>query len=320
MPSSRCTSWTRSGKRCRLRTSGVHCHVHRDRPVPGPTPIAALFQPGEVCVTKRGPRCSHVHASGKRSWQSESTGCHWGRPLECQEIVRIAANMEKPLSAAESRRVDRAIASDEFQSLRPGKWLNDEAINRYFSLLLIRARRGIGKNLIIHHSFLSRKFASLSEKGKLRWVRKTKNTFCTTTVNDAELVLVPIHVENNHWILLTADLQRKQLRVLDSLCGRVSESVVEGVIQWLRMLYPAETWFTFPNVVFGDLGVQRDGYNCGVFMCKIAEYLALGLRVKWTSGRSDHARRRMVLDLLQNSHEIAAVMNVPDFGDAIVID
>ena len=262
-----------------------------------------------------------MHASGKRSWQPKSTGCHWERPLTCQEIVRISANMEKPLSTAESRRVDRAIASDNgFQSLLPGEWLNDEAINRYFSLLLIRAKRGIGKNLIIHHSFLSRKFASLSEKGKLRWVRKTKKSFCTTTVNDAELVLVPIHVENNHWILLTADLQRKQLRVLDSLCGRVSEPVVEGVIQWLRMLYPVETWFTFANVVFGNLGVQRDGYNCGVFTCKIAEYLALGLRVKWTSGRSDRARRRMVLDMLQNSREIADVMNVDDFGDTIAID
>ena len=78
---------------------------------------------------------------------------------------------------------------------------------------------------------------------------------------------------------------------------------------WLRMRWQAQNMGeppypeVLPMIVMGRdvVPMQRNGSDCGVFVCRMAECLAQGVRMEFTQLDMPYFRRLTVLELRQGS-------------------
>jgi hypothetical protein len=112
------------------------------------------------------------------------------------------------------------------------------------------------------------------------------------TVDDLQRdIIVPINLNNAHWIFVKLDPRAKSFYIVDSY--RIERTLVQDLIKkWYKELYNSinrsnipcdiDTW----NVVWGqqlpqNLPIQLDGTSCGVFVAITIYYLLVNHR--WPS-------------------------------------
>ena len=109
-----------------------------------------------------------------------------------------------------------------------------------------------------------------------------------------EMLLFPINCNNQHWILAVINLNERQFQCYDSQGGK-HEQVLAHLRQWLQDEHRARkdsqldlsSWedVFYPVSLLPTstaMPAQTNGKDCGVFVCKLAEHLALGYLVEFT--------------------------------------
>lgn len=271
----------------------------------------------------------------------------------------VEAPMLKPLTTEEHMLVDGltkgkshsdALATNpmanitlhrsDFKRLRGARWLNDELLNSYVALINTRNRlhsersKGNGGTKLRPRTYMFNTYfytrlvsTGYDYAGVARWSRRAK-----MDVLQQDLILVPVNLGNNHWILSGIDLANQCFLYLDSLYGRDSSDVVPALKQWLGdevndkhgsakaknlavgsweiRLNKYNFWRPPPAGQGGlvDCGQppkrrqlkiprQGDGGSCGVFTAKIADCLAMGCNIYFGQKDIKLIRSRMALDL-----------------------
>jgi Ulp1 family protease len=129
-----------------------------------------------------------------------------------------------------------------------------------------------------------------------------------STLFDFDCAFIPIHATISHWCLAVIQFQQKCITYYDSKreCPPTDHGVLQNLLSYLldlgsmvNRVQDASRWTTSIALQSPQ---QRGDNDCGVFVCKIAEYLSKGclLPVTFTLSDINCFRSRMLLDILSS--------------------
>jgi len=112
----------------------------------------------------------------------------------------------------------------DVQTLLKDHWLNDNIINGYMKLLQLRdAEKEKGPSCHFCKTFLTTYlYPSYNYKNVRRWTlpKRLKNWGqVKESILDCDLIFFPVNRGGVHWILVVADLRKKELTYYDSMCA-----------------------------------------------------------------------------------------------------
>ncbi|CAI0466745.1 unnamed protein product [Linum tenue] len=213
-------------------------------------------------------------------------------------------NRRKLLVAHTNSGID--ITGEVLQCLSPGAWLNDEVINVYLELLKEREKREPPKFLKCHfcNTFFYKKLLGGDKKvydyrAVKRWTTERKLGYMLV---DCEKIFIPIHREI-HWCLAIINKRDRKFQYLDSLKGRdlhvlknLARYYVDEVKDKSKVDIDLSEWeYEFPE----DLPEQLNGYDCGMFMIKYADFYSRGLGLCFSQENMPYFRLRTAKEILR---------------------
>lgn len=228
-------------------------------------------------------------------------------PLTEEEEAQVkqafsVSNRRMVLVAHENSNIE--ITAQHFQCLRPGAWLNDEVINVYLELLKEREKRDPNKFLKCHffNTFFYKKLISgngYDYKSVRRWTTQRKLGY---GLIDCDKIFVPVHKEI-HWCLAVINKKEEKFQYLDSLKGKDTH-----VMKVLARYYADEVKDKSGKVInvsswkhefVEDLPEQENGFDCGVFMIKYADFYSRGLELCFSQEHMPYFRLRTAKEILR---------------------
>ncbi|XP_046487627.1 sentrin-specific protease 1 [Neodiprion pinetum] len=189
------------------------------------------------------------------------------------------------------------ITRKDIHTLSGLNWLNDEVINFYMNLLIVRGNSG-GNFPKVHalNTFFYPKLLSGGHSSLKRWTRKVD-------IFSKEMLVVPIHL-GMHWCMSIVDFRDKTIRYFDSMGGS-NPKCLNALKQYLqdesldkkKQPYDMTGW-KLENVK--DIPQQMNGSDCGVFSCMFAEYLCANKRLTFSQEDMPYFRNKMVYEILKS--------------------
>ncbi|MES1907584.1 MAG: hypothetical protein MHM6MM_000676 [Cercozoa sp. M6MM] len=242
-----------------------------------------------------------------------------------------------PLSEADSAAEQRALSSagpivtkfniailpEHMQRLCPGQWLNDELVNFYMSMINERSNafkwtsgktkpeitRKDGIKVFAWSSFFYERLSrnGYTFKNVARWTKKQH-----VDVFALDLMIVPINRSNVHWTMATVDFRDKTVRYYDSMHNDGAD-VRENLLSFLQdefvntrrphrceelgvaeIPFDRSEWTTEA----AKCPKQSNGFDCGMFVCKFADFLSDELPVEEvTQERMTYFRKRAYAEI-----------------------
>lgn len=187
-----------------------------------------------------------------------------------------------------------SVTRHSLKRLRPMTYLNDEVINYIFMTLAHREETfTIPSSSSRYYYFKSHFVSRLLDEGKTdaynydnvkNWSKRMpgRNIFLF------EKVFIAIHLKlQNHWALALIMIEEKRIHYLDPM-GLDGTRYVNAIIQYLHdeskqnsfgdESFNVSEW----EAVHSDIRKscrQRNGFDCGVFVCIYAELLSMGFPI-----------------------------------------
>lgn len=154
----------------------------------------------------------------------------------------------------------------------------------------------------IIHTFNTFFFLALTTQGYNRVNRWTKNV----DIFDKKKLLFPIHLtEEDHWVLVCVDFMRKTITFYDSLgCDGYDYMKVIMTYIILEGEQKKNMHFCFNNWRLSNASecpLQENHWDCGVFLCMYAEYLARDVPFNFNQDMMISLRRTILLEI-KNKH------------------
>jgi sentrin-specific protease 1 len=176
-------------------------------------------------------------------------------------------------------------------------WLDDEIIN-FYGQLQVKVNKG-KKNIVFFDSFFFQTLINItnSKNGWKDWFNKAyqnnirvenydkliKRWTKKKSVLDSNLLMIPINLYSNHWVLACINFQEKRFEYYDS--NSVDKKDGLCILSVLRKYIDLESRdkkhknFDFRNWKIQNnesTPQQNNGKDCGVFVCKMMVDLAAG--------------------------------------------
>ncbi len=218
------------------------------------------------------------------------------------------------------------ITASNMAALADSEWLDDELINGYLERIMERNRlaRADAAAAASHNkmrllpptpvprihcfnSFLMVKLMTPSSVAEFdyasvrRWSKRAG-----VRILDLDKVFVPVHEHGNHWCLAVINVRDRRFEYYDSLggknpsCLKALRFFVENEHREHSPELPLDlsTWSDLvPDPYNGEMPLQRNGSDCGVFALKFAEYLAEDRDLSFSQSDMPYFRRRIALEL-----------------------
>ncbi|CAF0965043.1 unnamed protein product [Brachionus calyciflorus] len=118
------------------------------------------------------------------------------------------------------------------------------------------------------------------------------------------MAMIPININNNHWILCSIDNRLCKVSIYDSFVKEYPD-LIKNLREFLSLKYIQLYGVSLTNhwsfSYIKNIPVQRNGYDCGVFICKFGEYLSKGSdNFTFLSKDMDFFRKNIILSILNN--------------------
>lgn len=232
-------------------------------------------------------------------------------------VLCDSGNLYKQLS-----KVDGCVISGEdIRRLKPSCWLNDEIVNAYMALLSARSEGAaksnggviangmsvkVPKTRIMNSFFFSRLVEYNKREGRTKYdYSRVKRWTRRFDVFSYDMMLIPINQQNLHWTLGLVNFKDKTVEHLDSMGTGGSESVREHLMQWVRDEAADKKKDIELSKWKGraiDVPMQENSDDCGVFLCKYADFLCRGWnRFTFSQRHMNYFRSRIAHELLMGS-------------------
>jgi len=201
-------------------------------------------------------------------------------------------------------------------TLRPGTYLNDEAVSTYLRLLNTRDKiRTTATKTRPCHCFPTFLVTMLlqNDHGQApnysydlvrRWSRHVpgKSLFLL------DKIIFPINVNGNHWVCVMVSIPDRKIQYHDSLGGD-GRIFLESILQYLKDDHRYHNHTELPgdwsqSLIAGpetNTPKQANSFDCGVFVCAIADCLMRGQSLDFTQHQLAGFRDHIALALLQGS-------------------
>ncbi|KAL8273953.1 hypothetical protein Esti_002132 [Eimeria stiedai] len=215
------------------------------------------------------------------------------------------------------------ISVDVLRCLEGSNWLNDEVINFYFVFNLlnfehisdvIASLRSVCRCFFFSTFFYSKlsgpgddESTGYNYEGVKRWTRRQK-----VDIFEKDLIFIPLHLGQLHWTLGVIDMRqgKESIRFFDSLGGR-HKPLAGRMRRYLQdehkdkkgtPLQEHRSWYALPNGE-PERGTpqQQNGFDCGVFLCQIAECISDGREFDFDQRHISNMRLKMALDIVKGS-------------------
>ncbi|KAL5541864.1 hypothetical protein UlMin_009574 [Ulmus minor] len=227
-------------------------------------------------------------------------------PLTKEELMEVEqafrSNWKKVLVTHQSSNLE--ITAEMLQCLRPAAWLNDEVINLYLELLKEREKRDPKKYLKCHffNTFFYKKLiggSGYDYKSVRRWTTQKKLGY---SLIDCDKIFVPVHKEI-HWCLAVINKKDQKFQYLDSLKGGDRQVMkvlpryyVDEVKDKSGREIDVSSW---EHEFVQDLPEQKNGFDCGMFMIKYADFYSRGLGLCFKQEHMPYFRLRTAKEILK---------------------
>ncbi|KJP88727.1 hypothetical protein AK88_01608 [Plasmodium fragile] len=196
----------------------------------------------------------------------------------------------------------------QIKCLMDTKWLNDEVINFYMSMLQEYNTNNIKKDTANNFlpkifTFSTFFFQSLSSNGTYnynkvsRWTKRKK-----VDIFAFDLILIPLHVGGNHWTLGSINMKEKKIKLYDSLnmtntkfFEYMRRYIVDEMRDKKQMELDVSEWeYSLDGRSEVGIPCQENGYDCGVFTCMFAKCLSFNRRFDFSQRDIKEIRMKMV--------------------------
>ncbi|XP_043274907.1 sentrin-specific protease-like [Venturia canescens] len=188
------------------------------------------------------------------------------------------------------------ITRKDIHTLSGLNWLNDEVINFYMNLLIVRGTNS-DKYPKVHamNTFFYPKLLSGGHSSLKRWTRKVD-------VFAQDLLVVPIHL-GIHWCMSIIDFRNKTIRYFDSMGGSnptclnaLQKYLEDESLDKKKKPFDTSGW-KLESVT--KTPQQMNGSDCGVFSCMFAEYITANRKITFTQQDMPYFRNKMVYEILK---------------------
>ncbi|KAM8917076.1 sentrin-specific protease 2 isoform 2-T2 [Spinachia spinachia] len=239
---------------------------------------------------------SDTHSA--RAWHSD------------EDIPRLTKDMAAEVSCALAQSDPNIVLSSAFKlritqrdlaTLQEGGWLNDEVINFYLSLVMERCS-GEAPGLKIY-SFSTFFFPKLRGGGQAGGHTAVKRWTKAVDIFLYDLVLVPLHL-GVHWAMAVIDFKSKTVKSYDSM-GQRHDDVCSLLLLYLIEEHKVKKGreldspkWTVGSVKATEIPQQRNGSDCGVFVCKYADYMAKERPLSFKQCHMPVFRKLMIWEIL----------------------
>ncbi|NWI06938.1 SENP2 protease, partial [Tichodroma muraria] len=188
------------------------------------------------------------------------------------------------------------VTREDICTLQPQGWLNDRIMNFYMGLLVERSKKEGYPAVYAFNTFFYSKLSSTSHKGVKKWTKGVD-------IFEHDVILVPIHLRI-HWTLLVVDLREKTIKYFDSL-GQKGDHICKTVLKYLeeesrekRNIELTASEWTLHSMGTEEIPQQDNGSDCGVFVCKFADFISRDKPIIFTPEHMPYFRRKMVWEII----------------------
>ena len=143
------------------------------------------------------------------------------------------------------------IRVKDLETLQPGQWVNDEIINGYLALLLIRQMSGSEKlRVLFMNTFFYTKLTEINKKNPdgynykevKRWTKPSRLASGglpgAQNIFEADKVIIPVNLNNTHWTCVCVNMKEKRIEYYDSLYNLSrGGNVLENIEKYLQDEY-----------------------------------------------------------------------------------
>ncbi|XP_020366377.1 sentrin-specific protease 2-like isoform X1 [Rhincodon typus] len=211
------------------------------------------------------------------------------------EEVRKALDYGEPdevLSTGFKLRITRK----DISTLCNYNWLNDEIINFYMCLLMERSKDTSLPKVYAFSTFFYLKLHTGGYQAVKQWTKGID-------LFEKDLILVPVHL-GVHWCLTVADLRKKTILHLDSM-GQWNDDLCWTLLRYLQeesknkkgRRLDSSDW-VLRSMRSHEVPQQMNGSDCGVFVCKYADYIARDEQITFTQHDIPYFRMKMIWEIL----------------------
>lgn len=188
------------------------------------------------------------------------------------------------------------ITRKDIHTLSGLNWLNDEVINFYMNLLIVRGTNS-DKYPKVHamNTFFYPKLLSSGHSSLKRWTRKID-------IFAHDLLVVPIHL-GIHWTMSIIDFRDKSIRYFDSMGGSnptclaaLRKYLEDESLDKKKKPFNTNDW-KLESVK--KIPQQMNGSDCGVFSCMFAEFITANRKITFTQQNMPYFRNKMVYEILK---------------------
>jgi Ulp1 family protease len=165
-----------------------------------------------------------------------------------------------------------ALTYHDIYKYKNNLYTGDEVVSGFYYLL--DSKFGGGENKFFGTGFFTTCVQDFSIERKLTQFKKKFRT-------EWKKLFFPVNAHSNHWILLTADVDEKTVKVYDSL-GKSNETYTHLLLNIINQVKKKdEQWVVVDNTT-ANIQRQMDLVNCGWFTCWYAYQIATNNSVaKW---------------------------------------
>lgn len=191
------------------------------------------------------------------------------------------------------------VLRKDIQTLQGLNWLNDEIINAYMSLIVMRSKKMGYKKVYAFNTFFYPKLRESGYSTIRRWTRRVD-------IFSHDFIIVPVHL-GNHWCLAIIDFTRREISYYDSMGGS-SNGCCDILLDYLRdesndkkkQDFDDENWRLVDKYHEG-IPVQRNCSDCGVFACTYAEYVTRQAKLTFSQEDMPYFRKKMIYELMKKT-------------------
>jgi sentrin-specific protease 1 len=193
--------------------------------------------------------------------------------------------------------------------LNPRQWLNDELVNCFISILTDENKKPENKDYPRCHFFNSFFYLMLLDHGRGYNYSKVRTWTKNIDIYSLELVILPVHMNNNHWCLACMNMRDKRIEYYDSM-GAKNPLCIKSLHRYLndesmnKRGYPFDATGWTVYTPGSSIPQQNNIYDCGVFMCQFAEHLGSGHSIDLVDQADmQYYRKRMFLEITHNQKD-----------------
>ncbi|KAI8852196.1 hypothetical protein BC829DRAFT_440920 [Chytridium lagenaria] len=228
--------------------------------------------------------------------------------LHMKKFSELIATIPQTLASHAFAEIDGVpIRLGLLQSIvTPSAWLNDEAINGYFSLLSRKHPDVKFMSTFFYTSLMgSARRKVYNYEAVSKWTRK----LTPMGIFGYSRVIIPINQNNSHWSMIHIDMIAHTIEYYDSLGGaRFGKTAIAHIQRYLRDEFmdkvpQVDPTLQVPNfdewvVIFTSQPRQHDGGSCGVFISCYAQSMAERIVPVFSQDTICGFRRRMAFSLI----------------------